>query len=71
MKTAYTNAYRCLAKDLDAYAMNAEMTMDNIAGLHGGVSVGVAAHEADMMSGHSPHQGRGVGEEVKDTIEGR
>ncbi|CAL8384571.1 unnamed protein product [Gadus morhua 'NCC'] len=60
MKTAYTNAYRCLAKDLDAYAMNAEMTMDNIAGLHGGVSVGVAAHEADMMSGHSPHQGRGV-----------
>ncbi|KAG7272961.1 hypothetical protein CRUP_021466 [Coryphaenoides rupestris] len=60
MKTAYTNAYRCLAKDLDAYAMNAEMTMDNLAGLHGGVSVGVAAHESELMSGHSPHQGRGV-----------
>ncbi|KAG1935707.1 one cut domain family member 2 isoform X2 [Pimephales promelas] len=50
MKTAYT-AYRCLAKDLDAYAMNPEMTMD-IGNLHAGIS-----HEQDLMS-HSPHHNR-------------
>ncbi|XP_062410488.1 one cut domain family member 2 isoform X1 [Sardina pilchardus] len=49
MKTAY-NAYRCLAKDLDAYAMNPEMTMDSIGNLHGGIS-----HEQDLMNSHSPH----------------
>ncbi|KAM4634640.1 one cut domain family member 2 isoform 2-T2 [Polymixia lowei] len=59
MKTAYTNAYRCLAKDLDAYAMNTEMTMDSIASLHGGVTVSSVGHDADLMSGHSPHHGRG------------
>ncbi|XP_051961850.1 one cut domain family member 2-like isoform X2 [Xyrauchen texanus] len=53
MKTAY-NAYRCLAKDLDAYAMNPEMTMD-IGNLHGGV-----CHEQDLMS-HSPHHNRNAG----------
>uniref|UniRef100_A0A3B3HRX5 One cut domain family member n=1 Tax=Oryzias latipes TaxID=8090 RepID=A0A3B3HRX5_ORYLA len=59
MKTAYTNAYRCLAKDLDAYAMNADMTMDGIGSLHGGVSVSSVAPDAELMSGHSPHHGRG------------
>ncbi|XP_021324620.1 one cut domain family member 2 isoform X2 [Danio rerio] len=54
MKTAY-NAYRCLAKDLDAYAMNPEMTMD-IGSLHAGVS-----HEQDLMSSHSPHHSRNPG----------
>ncbi|XP_061887629.1 one cut domain family member 2 [Entelurus aequoreus] len=58
MKTAYTNAYRCLAKDLDAYAMNTDMTMDGIGNLHGGVAV---APDAELMSGHSPHHGRGGG----------
>ncbi|XP_078142478.1 one cut domain family member 2 [Centroberyx gerrardi] len=58
MKTAYTNAYRCLAKDLDAYAMNTEMTMDSIGSLHGGVAVSSVAHDAELMS-HSPHHGRG------------
>ncbi|XP_036383381.1 one cut domain family member 2-like isoform X2 [Megalops cyprinoides] len=52
MKTAY-NAYRCLAKDLDAYAMNPEMTMDSIGNLHVGVN-----HDQDLMSGHSPHHDR-------------
>ncbi|XP_061603131.1 one cut domain family member 2 [Phyllopteryx taeniolatus] len=59
MKTAYTNAYRCLAKDLDAYAMNSDMTMDGIGSLHGGVAVGSAAPDVELMSGHSPHHGRG------------
>ncbi|XP_053267698.1 one cut domain family member 2 [Pleuronectes platessa] len=59
MKTAYTNAYRCLAKDLDAYAMNTDMTMDGIGSLHGGVSVGSVATDAELMSGHSPHHVRG------------
>ncbi|XP_041667540.1 one cut domain family member 2 [Cheilinus undulatus] len=59
MKTAYTNAYRCLAKDLDAYAMNTDMTMDSIGSLHGGVSVSSVAADGDLMSGHSPHHGRG------------
>ncbi|XP_028829666.1 one cut domain family member 2 isoform X2 [Denticeps clupeoides] len=57
MKTAY-NAYRCLAKDLDAYAMNPEMTMDSIGGLHGGVS-----HEQDLMS--SPHHNRNSGASLR------
>ncbi|XP_008422787.1 one cut domain family member 2 [Poecilia reticulata] len=48
MKTAYTNAYRCLAKDLDAYAMNPDMTMDGLGSLHGGV-----APDAELMSGGS------------------
>nr|XP_033785113.1 one cut domain family member 2 [Geotrypetes seraphini] len=52
MKTAY-NAYRCLTKDLDACAMNPEMTMDTIGSLHGG-----ASHEQDLLSGHSPHPSR-------------
>uniref|UniRef100_A0A3Q3NKR8 One cut domain family member n=1 Tax=Mastacembelus armatus TaxID=205130 RepID=A0A3Q3NKR8_9TELE len=55
MKTAYTNAYRCLAKDLDAYAMNTDMTMDGIGSLHGGVAVSSVAPDAELMSGHSPH----------------
>ncbi|XP_038590256.1 one cut domain family member 2 isoform X2 [Micropterus salmoides] len=59
MKTAYTNAYRCLAKDLDAYAMNTDMTMDSIGSLHGGVAVSSVAPDAELMSGHSPHHGRG------------
>uniref|UniRef100_A0A3P9I3K6 One cut domain family member n=1 Tax=Oryzias latipes TaxID=8090 RepID=A0A3P9I3K6_ORYLA len=59
MKTAYTNAYRCLAKDLDAYAMNTDMTMDGIGSLHGGVSVSSVAPDAELMSSHSPHHGRG------------
>ncbi|XP_062269004.1 one cut domain family member 2 [Platichthys flesus] len=59
MKTAYTNAYRCLAKDLDAYAMNTDMTMDGIGSLHGGVSVSSVASDAELMSGHSPHHVRG------------
>ncbi|KAM6902794.1 one cut domain family member 2 [Xenentodon cancila] len=59
MKTAYTNAYRCLAKDLDAYAMNTDMTMDGIGSLHGGVAVSSVAPDAELMSGHGPHQGRG------------
>ncbi|XP_053195776.1 one cut domain family member 2 isoform X1 [Scomber japonicus] len=59
MKTAYTNAYRCLAKDLDAYAMNTDMTMDGIGSLHGGVSVSSVVPDAELMSGHSPHHGRG------------
>uniref|UniRef100_A0A3Q0S939 One cut domain family member n=1 Tax=Amphilophus citrinellus TaxID=61819 RepID=A0A3Q0S939_AMPCI len=60
MKTAYTNAYRCLAKDLDAYAMNTDMTMDGIGSLHGGVAVSSVAPDAELMSGHSPHHGRGA-----------
>uniref|UniRef100_A0A3Q1J262 One cut domain family member n=1 Tax=Anabas testudineus TaxID=64144 RepID=A0A3Q1J262_ANATE len=60
MKTAYTNAYRCLAKDLDAYAMNTDMTMDGIGSLHGGVAVSSVAPDAELMSGHSPHHGRGT-----------
>ncbi|XP_034048460.1 one cut domain family member 2 [Thalassophryne amazonica] len=59
MKTAYNNAYRCLAKDLDAYAMNTDMTMDGIGSLHGGVSVSSVAADAELMSGHNPHHGRG------------
>ncbi|XP_059213907.1 one cut domain family member 2 isoform X2 [Centropristis striata] len=59
MKTAYTNAYRCLAKDLDAYAMNTDMTMDGIGSLHGGVAVGSVVPDVELMSGHSPHHGRG------------
>ncbi|KAM9338562.1 one cut domain family member 2 [Symphorus nematophorus] len=59
MKTAYTNAYRCLAKDLDAYAMNTDMTMDGIGSLHGGVAVSSVVPDAELMSGHSPHHGRG------------
>ncbi|XP_042365023.1 one cut domain family member 2 [Plectropomus leopardus] len=59
MKTAYTNAYRCLAKDLDAYAMNTDMTMDSIGSLHGGVAVSSVVPDAELMSGHSPHHGRG------------
>ncbi|XP_005994776.1 one cut domain family member 2 [Latimeria chalumnae] len=55
MKTAY-NAYRCLTKDLDACAMNPEMTMDSIGNLHGG-----ASHEQDLMSNHSPHHDRSTG----------
>ncbi|XP_068609059.1 one cut domain family member 2 [Brachionichthys hirsutus] len=54
MKTAYTNAYRCLAKDLDAYAMNADM-MDGMGSLHGGVSVSSALSSAlpdvELMGG--------------------
>ncbi|XP_078128010.1 one cut domain family member 2 isoform X2 [Sander vitreus] len=60
MKTAYTNAYRCLAKDLDAYAMNTDMTMDGIGSLHGGVSVSSVVPDVELMSGHSPHHGRGT-----------
>ncbi|XP_041110279.1 one cut domain family member 2-like isoform X1 [Polyodon spathula] len=59
MKTAY-NAYRCLAKELDAYAMNPEMTMDSIGSLHGGVS-----HEQDLMSSHSPHHDRSTGASLR------
>ncbi|XP_077593723.1 one cut domain family member 2 isoform X1 [Stigmatopora nigra] len=59
MKTAYTNAYRCLAKDLDAYAMNTDMTMDGIGSLHGGVAVSSVAPDVELMSGHSPLHGRG------------
>ncbi|XP_037339749.2 one cut domain family member 2 isoform X2 [Pungitius pungitius] len=59
MKTAYTNAYRCLAKDLDAYAMNTDMTMDGLGNLHGGVAVGSMVPDVELMSGHSPHHGRG------------
>ncbi|KAM6975511.1 one cut domain family member 2 isoform 2-T2 [Tautogolabrus adspersus] len=59
MKTAYTNAYRCLAKDLDAYAMNTDMTMDGIGSLHGGVAVSSMAPDSELMSGHSPHHVRG------------
>ncbi|XP_033951933.1 one cut domain family member 2 isoform X1 [Pseudochaenichthys georgianus] len=61
MKTAYTNAYRCLAKDLDAYAMNTDMTMDGIGSLHGGVSVSSVLPDVELMSGHSPHHGRSSG----------
>ncbi|XP_076019796.1 one cut domain family member 2 [Genypterus blacodes] len=59
MKTAYTNAYRCLAKDLDAYAMNTDMTMDGIGSLHGGMAISSMAPDVELMSGHSPHHGRG------------
>ncbi|XP_068430532.1 one cut domain family member 2 isoform X2 [Clinocottus analis] len=59
MKTAYTNAYRCLAKDLDVYAMNTDMTMDGLGSLHGGVAVGSVLPDVELMSGHSPHHGRG------------
>ncbi|XP_034751753.1 one cut domain family member 2 isoform X2 [Etheostoma cragini] len=59
MKTAYTNAYRCLAKDLDAYAMNTDMTMDGIGSLHGGVAVSSVVPDVELMGGHSPHHGRG------------
>lgn len=59
MKTAYTNAYRCLAKDLDAYAMNTDMTMDSIGSLHGGVSLSSVVPDAELLGGHSPHPGRG------------
>eukprot|EP00079_Xenopus_tropicalis_P010011 XP_002934489.2 PREDICTED: one cut domain family member 2 isoform X2 [Xenopus tropicalis] len=52
MKTAY-NAFRCLTKELDACAMNPEMTMDSLASLHGGTS-----HEQDLISSHSPHHHR-------------
>ncbi|XP_029435531.1 one cut domain family member 2 [Rhinatrema bivittatum] len=52
MKTAY-NAYRCLTKDLDACAMNPEMTMDTLGSLHGG-----AGHEQELLSGHGPHPHR-------------
>ncbi|XP_023659108.1 one cut domain family member 2 isoform X1 [Paramormyrops kingsleyae] len=55
MKTAY-NAYRCLAKDLDAYAMEPEMTMDSIGSLHGGLS-----HDQDLMSNQSTHHDRSAG----------
>ncbi|XP_026091158.1 one cut domain family member 2-like isoform X1 [Carassius auratus] len=54
MKTAY-NAYRCLAKDLDVYAMNPEMTMD----------IGSLSHEQDLMSGHSPHHNRNPGASLR------
>uniref|UniRef100_A0A8C8J615 One cut domain family member n=1 Tax=Oncorhynchus tshawytscha TaxID=74940 RepID=A0A8C8J615_ONCTS len=59
MKTAY-NAYRCLAKDLDAYAMNPEMTMDSIGNLHGGLS-----HDQDLMNSHSPHHNRNAGASLR------
>ncbi|XP_031711424.1 one cut domain family member 2 isoform X2 [Anarrhichthys ocellatus] len=59
MKTAYTNAYRCLAKDLDVYAMNTDMTMDGLGSLHGGVAVSSMVPDVELMSGHSPHHGRG------------
>ncbi|XP_038845554.1 one cut domain family member 2-like isoform X2 [Salvelinus namaycush] len=59
MKTAY-NAYRCLAKDLDAYAMNPEMTMDSIGNLHGGLS-----HDQDLMNSHSPHHNRNPGASLR------
>ncbi|XP_039606393.1 one cut domain family member 2 isoform X2 [Polypterus senegalus] len=59
MKTAY-NAYRCLAKDLDAYAMNPEMTMDSIGSLHGGVT-----HDQDLMSSPSPHHDRSTGASLR------
>ncbi|XP_061071592.1 one cut domain family member 2 [Conger conger] len=61
MKTAY-NAYRCLAKDLDAYAMNPEMTMDSIGNLHGGISVN---HDQDLMNSHSPHHNRNTGASLR------
>uniref|UniRef100_A0AAZ3SXH7 One cut domain family member n=1 Tax=Oncorhynchus tshawytscha TaxID=74940 RepID=A0AAZ3SXH7_ONCTS len=59
MKTAY-NAYRCLSKDLDAYAMNPEMTMDSIGNLHGGLS-----HDQDLMNSHSPHHTRNAGASLR------
>ncbi|XP_041753257.1 one cut domain family member 2 isoform X2 [Coregonus clupeaformis] len=59
MKTAY-NAYRCLAKDLDAYGMNPEMTMDSIGNLHGGLS-----HDQDLMNSHSPHHTRNAGASLR------
>ncbi|XP_031433947.1 one cut domain family member 2 isoform X1 [Clupea harengus] len=59
MKTAY-NAYRCLAKDFDAYAMNPEMTMDSIGNLHGGIS-----HEQDLMNTHGPHHNRNTGASLR------
>ncbi|XP_038827224.1 one cut domain family member 2-like isoform X2 [Salvelinus namaycush] len=59
MKTAY-NAYRCLSKDLDAYAMNPEMTMDSIGNLHGGLS-----HDQDLMNSHSPHHTRNPGASLR------
>ncbi|XP_007069474.2 one cut domain family member 2 [Chelonia mydas] len=49
MKTAYT-AYRCLTKELDACAMNPEMTMDSLGSLHG-----AASHEQDLLGSPSPH----------------
>ncbi|XP_043930793.1 one cut domain family member 2 [Protopterus annectens] len=55
MKAAY-NAYRCLTKDLDACAMNPEMTMDSIDGLHSGIN-----HEQDLMSNHNPGHDRTTG----------
>uniref|UniRef100_A0A8C7Z931 One cut homeobox 2 n=1 Tax=Oryzias sinensis TaxID=183150 RepID=A0A8C7Z931_9TELE len=39
--------------------MNTDMTMDGIGSLHGGVSVSSVAPDAELMSGHSPHHGRG------------
>ncbi|XP_075935929.1 one cut domain family member 2 isoform X2 [Anarhichas minor] len=60
MKTAYTNAYRCLAKDLDVYAMNTDMTMDGLGSLHGGVAVSSMVPDVELMSGHSPLHGRGT-----------
>ncbi|XP_041741244.1 one cut domain family member 2-like isoform X2 [Coregonus clupeaformis] len=59
MKTAY-NAYRCLAKDLEAYGMNPEMTMDSIGNLHGGLS-----HDQDLMNSHSPHHNRNAGASLR------
>ncbi|XP_045549935.1 one cut domain family member 2 isoform X2 [Salmo salar] len=59
MKTAY-NAYRCLSKDLDAYAMNPEMTMDSIGNLHGGLN-----HDQDLMNSHSPHHTRNAGASLR------
>uniref|UniRef100_A0A8C5LSJ8 One cut domain family member n=1 Tax=Leptobrachium leishanense TaxID=445787 RepID=A0A8C5LSJ8_9ANUR len=53
MKAAYT-AFRCLTKELEACAMNQEMTMDTIGSLHGGTS----GHEQEVMSSHSPHHRR-------------
>ncbi|XP_053304165.1 one cut domain family member 2 isoform X2 [Spea bombifrons] len=58
MKTAY-NAFRCLTKDLDACAMNQEMTMDSIGSLHGGTS-----HEQDLMNSHSPHHHRRIHQDL-------
>ncbi|XP_075041039.1 one cut domain family member 2 isoform X1 [Mixophyes fleayi] len=58
MKTAY-NAFRCLTKDLDACAMNPEMTMDSLGSLHGGSS-----HEQDLMSSHSPHHHRRIHQDL-------
>ncbi|CAF90521.1 unnamed protein product, partial [Tetraodon nigroviridis] len=39
--------------------MNTDMTMDSIGSLHGGVSVGSALPDAELLGGHSPHPGRG------------